>query len=63
MYSSFEQHHKMPLQRVLPEISEAGRDLLEKMILFNPKQRITALNALQHYFFVQSVNDAVNVSK
>jgi len=63
MYSSFEQNCKMPLQRVLPEISESGRDLLDNMILFNPKQRISALNALQHDFFMQSVNDEVNVSK
>lgn len=63
MWSSFQHHLKIPIQQLLPEISKCGKDLLEKMLTFNPVQRISALHALQHEFFSHSVMDDVNVSK
>uniref|UniRef100_A0A1B6H2H0 cyclin-dependent kinase n=1 Tax=Cuerna arida TaxID=1464854 RepID=A0A1B6H2H0_9HEMI len=63
MWSSFERHSKIPLQRILPEISLAGKSLLEEMLCFNPKQRISALLAMRHGFFNQSVDEEANVSK
>uniref|UniRef100_A0A1B6L8Y6 cyclin-dependent kinase n=1 Tax=Graphocephala atropunctata TaxID=36148 RepID=A0A1B6L8Y6_9HEMI len=63
MWSSFEHHSKIPLQRILPEISLAGRTLLEEMLCFDPKKRISALQAMQHEFFNQNVDEEANVSK
>ncbi len=32
-------------------ISESGRDLISKMLIYDPKKRITTKNALKHKYF------------
>lgn len=39
------------LARVVPGLDEKGLDLLGKMLVLDPAQRITALEALQHPYF------------
>ena len=34
-----------------PQMDEQSRDLLRKMLVFNPKHRITVEDALRHPFF------------
>lgn len=63
MWTSFEHHTKIPLQRILPEISSAGKNLMEEMLCFDTKERISAFQALQHEFFNQNTSDEANVSK
>lgn len=41
-------YQKIPLNKILPDLDSLGIDLLEKMLLFNPKKRITAKEALEH---------------
>jgi mitogen-activated protein kinase 1/3 len=40
-----------PLQEVFPAADPAAIDLLHRMLKFNPKQRCTAHEALEHVFF------------
>lgn len=43
---------KTPLKDKVPEIDKEGLDLLEKMLIYDPGNRISAKKALQHpYFF------------
>jgi mitogen-activated protein kinase 1/3 len=39
-----------PFSEVFPAADPAALDLLKKMLMFNPKQRITAAEALEHPF-------------
>ncbi|XP_042896167.1 cyclin-dependent kinase 4 [Parasteatoda tepidariorum] len=48
---SFKGHRKQPLENLVPEISPDGLDLLQKMLLFDPLQRITAKDAMNHNYF------------
>eukprot|EP00475_Leptophrys_vorax_P003022 TRINITY_DN1173_c0_g1_i1.p1 TRINITY_DN1173_c0_g1~~TRINITY_DN1173_c0_g1_i1.p1 ORF type:complete len:491 (-),score=127.20 TRINITY_DN1173_c0_g1_i1:112-1584(-) len=43
---------------VLPNVPEAARDLISKMLVFNPKQRITIDEALRHPFFAPVYDQA-----
>ena len=36
---------------IVPGICPLGKDLLQKLLTFNPRERITAKEALQHQFF------------
>eukprot|EP01022_Parablepharisma_sp_SALTPOND_P033037 TRINITY_DN88080_c0_g1_i1.p1 TRINITY_DN88080_c0_g1~~TRINITY_DN88080_c0_g1_i1.p1 ORF type:complete len:487 (-),score=38.92 TRINITY_DN88080_c0_g1_i1:7-1467(-) len=42
---------KVPLRKVFTWADEEAVDLLEKMLMFNPYERITAKEALQHSYF------------
>lgn len=39
------------LETIIPEICHQGKNLLEKMLTFNPSRRITAAEALRHPYF------------
>jgi len=41
----------MPWKEILPNLSEDGIDLLNKMLQPNPKLRISAKDALNHKYF------------
>lgn len=41
-------HEGTPFETLFPTASEEARDLLSKMLKFNPTERITAEEALRH---------------
>jgi serine/threonine protein kinase len=48
------QHSKQDLRKIIKYIEnldENGLDLLEKLLVFDPTQRISAIQALQHPYF------------
>jgi serine/threonine protein kinase len=49
--SFFPQWPKKPTEKVCPALDETGRDLLEKMLTYDPVKRISAKEALEHPFF------------
>lgn len=48
---SFPQRQKQPFRNLLPNVSDTVIDLLEKMIAYDPNDRISAKDALQHPAF------------
>ncbi|GMF26519.1 unnamed protein product [Phytophthora lilii] len=48
----FPHWERRPLTYLLPGIWERGLDLLTKLLVYNPDQRITAEDALQHPYFL-----------
>lgn len=42
---------RKPLEKIYPAADPSAIDLLKKMLMFNPKQRLTAEEALEHEFF------------
>ncbi|KAJ7102424.1 kinase-like domain-containing protein [Mycena belliarum] len=56
---------KVDLAQVLPKASPAALDLLERLLKFDPAERITAVDALSHPYFTETANDmhfGMNVS-
>ncbi|GAB6032344.1 Cyclin-dependent kinase 4 [Chamberlinius hualienensis] len=49
--SSFRSYVRVPLESVVPELCELGKDLLEQMLIFNTTRRITASACLNHEYF------------
>lgn len=48
---SFPQWTARPLEKLVPDLDAVGRDLLAKMLVFDPARRITARDAMCHPFF------------
>lgn len=44
-------HSNSPLLQLSPTLDEDGLDLLSKMLVYNPRKRISADEALQHPWF------------
>ncbi|CAK4078763.1 unnamed protein product [Aphanomyces euteiches] len=42
-----------PLNRLFPNISDLGLDLMSKLLTYNPDERISAENALRHPYFAE----------
>lgn len=53
---NFSNHPARNLLDLIPEIDPLAKDLLEKMLKFDPKQRITAQAALAHPYFSEYAN-------
>jgi negative regulator of the PHO system len=51
----FPRYAKMPFQQVLPKASPQAIDLLERLLKFDPAERISAADALQHPYFTTAV--------
>ncbi|KAJ7480155.1 kinase-like domain-containing protein [Mycena galericulata] len=54
---SFPRCPKIDLAQVLPKASPAALDLLERLLKFDPAERISALDALSHPYFTETAND------
>jgi len=48
---------KVDLQQVLPKASPAAIDLLERLLKFDPAERISAVDALSHPYFTETANE------
>jgi len=48
---------KVDLQQVLPKASSAAIDLLERLLKFDPAERISAVDALSHPYFTETANE------
>ncbi|KAJ7672613.1 kinase-like domain-containing protein [Mycena polygramma] len=49
---------KVPLGQVIPKASPAALDLLERLLKFDPSERISAADALSHPYFTETMNAA-----
>jgi len=49
---------KMPFQQILPKASLQAIDLLERLLKFDPAERISAAEALSHPYFTSAVTPA-----
>lgn len=39
------------ITKLIPHLSPEGQDLLQKLLMYNPEDRISAKQALRHAFF------------
>ncbi|KAF9015433.1 kinase-like domain-containing protein [Cyathus striatus] len=53
---SFPRYPKMSLQQVIPKASPQAIDLLERLLKFDPAERISASDALSHPYFANLAN-------
>ncbi|KAG8549946.1 hypothetical protein GDO81_018639 [Engystomops pustulosus] len=49
--SAFQYRQAQPLEDIVPDIDDLGKDLLLKCLTFSPDKRITAFSALSHPYF------------
>ncbi|KAI5817843.1 kinase-like domain-containing protein [Pyronema omphalodes] len=50
--SSFPQWARVETEKMVPNLEPAGLDLLDAMLIYDPSQRISAKQALQHEYFM-----------
>ncbi|XP_044582048.1 cyclin-dependent kinase 4 isoform X3 [Cotesia glomerata] len=53
-WTAFPQRRPMLLKNIIPQIDSDGLDLITNLLTFNPHVRLTAAQALQHRYFVDS---------
>ncbi|KIL70562.1 hypothetical protein M378DRAFT_183203 [Amanita muscaria Koide BX008] len=53
---SYPRYPKMPFSQVLPKASPHAIDLLERLLKFDPAERISAAEALSHPYFITATN-------
>ncbi len=58
---NMEQYEKRPLASFVPTLDEQGLDLLEKMLMCNPAERITARQAMQHPYLAEVPDEIRNM--
>ena len=49
-------HPSMTFGQVVPPLSSKGRDLLQRLLVCNPSERVGADHALQHAYFADVNN-------
>ncbi|KAF9258590.1 Pkinase-domain-containing protein [Marasmius fiardii PR-910] len=59
---NFSRYPKMDLRQVLPKASLQAIDLLERLLKFDPAERISAAEALSHPYFTASSTSQYNMS-
>ena len=59
-YMPFAPSPKMSFAKAFPDCSDSARDLLQKMLIFCPSNRITAAQALEHQYFKTGMPPASN---
>mmetsp|Transcript_10990 Transcript_10990/g.37303 ORF Transcript_10990/g.37303 Transcript_10990/m.37303 type:complete len:592 (-) Transcript_10990:602-2377(-) len=47
----FPEFAKIPLQNIMPHASKEGIDIMDAMMMWNPKTRVTAAGCLEHKYF------------
>merc|ERR1719219_2230333 len=58
--ANFINYRARDITEILPEIEPDARDLLQKMLHFDPKKRITASQALSHPYFADQGPEPLN---
>merc|ERR1711874_159533 len=58
--ANFTNYRARDIAEILPEIEPDARDLLEKMLSFDPKKRISARQALAHPYFADQGPEPLN---
>jgi len=58
--ANFANYRPRDIMEILPEIEPDARDLLQKMLHFDPKKRITASQALAHPYFADQGPEPLN---
>ncbi|KAI5729329.1 hypothetical protein M8J76_001435 [Diaphorina citri] len=57
MWSSFEQYSKVAFSAIFMDCCSKANSLLESMLTFNPADRISAADALEHPYFKEKENE------
>ncbi|XP_063907857.1 cyclin-dependent kinase 6 [Zophobas morio] len=52
-WDSFDNTDRVDLKEIIPNLDENAHDLLTKMLAFDPAQRISTLEALNHVYFTE----------
>eukprot|EP00736_Rhodelphis_marinus_P000166 Rmarinus@m.20708 len=53
MFANLPKVEKVPLEKMFPNATKDARDLLSRLLVFNPDKRLTAVQALEHPYVAQ----------